>query len=239
MIANGTVAMVTGGTGPLGRAVVKDLASAGTKITVPYRNAAAKDEMLIELGDLARNVTCVQADLTAVSDVQKLVDDVVAREGRIDALVNLAGLFFGGKDVPTTTEDEWDKMMQSNLKTTFLCCRAVLPVMLAKNHGSIVSVSARPGIENRLRAKYSAYAISKAGVAILTQTIADEVKKTSVRANAIAPNTIDTPENRKAMPDADRTKWTKPEDVSRVIMFLISEESNTINGAVIPVYGKA
>ncbi|HTY46677.1 MAG TPA: SDR family NAD(P)-dependent oxidoreductase [Methanomassiliicoccales archaeon] len=231
--------IVSGGTGALGRVMVRELASAGAKVTVPYRNEKAKDEMMTSIGALGRSVTCVPVDLTSATEVQSMVDAVIAREGKIDALLNLTGLYVGGKEVHATTEEEWDFMLQTNLKTAFLCCRSVLPSMLSRNEGIILNVSARPGIENKSRTKSGAYAVSKAGVAVLTQTIADEVKKTNIRVNAIVPSTMDTQENRTNMPEADATKWTKTEDVAKVIMFLISDGSRTMSGDLVPVYGKS
>jgi len=236
---NGVSVIVSGGTGALGRVVVRELASAGARVTVPYRNEKAKDEMMTAMGALGGSVTCVHVDLTSATEVQSMADAVIAREGKIDILLNLTGLYVGGKEVHATTEQEWDFMLQTNLKTAFLCCRCVLPSMLSRNEGIILNVSARPGIENKNRTKSGAYAVSKAGVAVLTQTIADEVKKTNIRVNAIVLSTMDTQENRANMPEADATKWTKTEDVAKVIMFLISDGSKTMSGDLVPVYGKA
>jgi NAD(P)-dependent dehydrogenase (short-subunit alcohol dehydrogenase family) len=110
--------------------------------------------------------------------------------------------------------------------------------MIEQNYGKIVSVAARPAVEKRLRVGASAYAVSKAGVVILTETMAEEVKKYNINVNCIVPSTIDTL-NRKNMPKADSSNWVNPEDISRVILFLASDESRVISGAAVPVYGKA
>jgi NAD(P)-dependent dehydrogenase (short-subunit alcohol dehydrogenase family) len=128
-------------------------------------------------------------------------------------------------------------MMNINLKSTFLCSKAVLPQMIKQNYGKIINISSRPALKGS--AGVGAYAASKAGVLNLTETIAEEVKDYDINVNAILPSTIDTPANRKAMPDADFSKWVKPEEIARVIIFLSSDESKPISGAGIPVYGKA
>lgn len=238
MIPKGLVAVVTGGTGALGRVVVKDLAGMEARIVVPYRDEGLKTETIGFVGN-ASDLTFVRADLTKEAEVQTLVNEALAKHGRIDVLLNFAGGYIGGKEVQNTTEAEWEQNLQINLKTAFLCCRAVIPIMLKQDSGCIVNVTAKPGVEKRSRVKSSAYAVSKAGVAVLTETIAEELKKTNVRVNAIAPSTIDTPENRRDIPQGDFSKWVKLEDVSKVVIFLISGDSAPISGALVPVYGKA
>jgi NAD(P)-dependent dehydrogenase (short-subunit alcohol dehydrogenase family) len=111
--------------------------------------------------------------------------------------------------------------------------------MMIQNFGKIVNVAARTAFEKRFRSKNGAYAVSKAGVIVLTETIAEETKKFDININCIMPSTIDTPDNRQNFPDADFMKWVKPEQIANVILFLASEDSKTISGACIPVYGKA
>jgi NAD(P)-dependent dehydrogenase (short-subunit alcohol dehydrogenase family) len=111
--------------------------------------------------------------------------------------------------------------------------------MIKQNYGKIVSVAARPAVEKRWRVKSGAYAISKAGVVALTETIAEEVKKYDINVNCVMPSTIDTPDNRRNFPNSDFSKWVNPEDVAKVILFLVSDDSRVTSGASIPVYGKA
>ena len=158
--------------------------------------------------------------------------------GRVDILLNIVGAYVGGKDVAETEEDEWDFMMTTNLKSVFLCSKAILPTMIRQNFGKIVSVAARPAVEKRFRVKSGAYAVSKAGVVVLTETMAEEVKRYDINVNCVLPSTIDTPNNRKNLLRADSAKWVKPEDIAKVILFLVSDDSKMISGAAIPVYGK-
>jgi NAD(P)-dependent dehydrogenase (short-subunit alcohol dehydrogenase family) len=134
-------------------------------------------------------------------------------------------------------EATWDHMMNLNLKSAFLCCKHVVPVMQRRGGGRIVTVSSRaatkvfPGI--------SAYAAAKAGLLAFSETLASEVLKDNITVNAILPSVIDTPANRKAMPGADYSAWVKPEEIARVLLFLASDASREISGAAIPVYGRA
>jgi len=167
------------------------------------------------------------------------VEQILRIHGRVDILLNITGTYFGGKTVSETDEKDWDLMMSTNLKSVFLCSKTVLPHMMAQNYGKIVSVAARPAIEKRLRVGASAYTVSKAGVVILTETMAEEVKKYNININCVVPNTIDTLNNKKNMPNVDSSNWVNPEDILKVILYLVSDESTVINGAAIPVYGKA
>jgi len=145
----------------------------------------------------------------------------------------------GGSDIADTKESDWNFLMEINLKSAFLCSKAALPHMIAQNYGRIVNVASRTAAERRLRSKGGAYAVSKAAVIVLTKTIAEEVKKYDINVNCVMPSTIDTPDNRQSRPDADFSKWVKPEEIAEVILFLVSENSKAISGASIPVYGKA
>jgi NAD(P)-dependent dehydrogenase (short-subunit alcohol dehydrogenase family) len=135
--------------------------------------------------------------------------------------------------------DEWDYMMGVNLLSTFLCCREALRHMIPRNQGKIVNVSARPAIERRYRTKGAAYAVSKAGVLVLTETIAEEVKARDINVNAVLPSTIDTLDNRNKMPKSDFSRWVPPEEISKVILHLISADAKPTSGAGVLVYGKA
>lgn len=128
-------------------------------------------------------------------------------------------------------------MMDLNLRSAFLCSRAVLPGMRERDWGRVVLVSSRTAHENR--SGQAAYAIAKAGVAVLAETIAEESRGTRITANVIAPSTLDTPANRRAMPDADHSAWVSPADIAASIAFLASEEAGQLRGAWLPAYGSA
>lgn len=239
MSLNGKVAVVTGATGALGRVVSKTLLDQGARLVLTHRRA----ETLVELSDFVGGskdmLFSVQTDVTDENSVQALFQQAISKYGRVDILLNIVGAFRGGADIVNTKVNDWDFMMNVNLKSAFLCCRAALPYMVRQNYGKIINVSARAAVEKRYRVKNGAYAVSKAGIIVLTETIAEEIKKYDINVNCILPSTIDTPDNRRTFPDADFSKWVKPEQIAQVMLFLVSDESKTISGASIPVYGKA
>ena len=228
------VAIITGGTGALGRAVVAEFLEEGARVVCTY----IVDEELKGLSSVIKNsnLQLIKSDVTKEKQVTKLVQKTQGRFRRIDVLVNIVGGFVYSK-IQDTDEKTWDRMMNMNLKSTFLCSKAVLPQMIKQNYGRIINISSRPALKGS--AGVGAYSASKAGVLNLTETIADEVKDYDINVNAILPSTIDTPANRRDMPKADFTKWVKPEEIARVMVFLVSDDSKPISGAGIPVYGKA
>jgi len=234
------VAAVTGATGALGRVVVKTLLEKGAETVVLYRSSAKLAELLEFVGkDFKDKITAVKGDVNDAGSVKDFVQKAVDKHGRVDFLLNIAGAWAGGEDVANTDEQTWDFMINANLKSVFLCCRAVLPFMVKQNYGRIVSVASRAAVEKRWRAKSAAYAVSKAGVVVLTEAIAEEVKDYNINVNCVMPSTIDTAANRRDFPKADFSKWVKPEDIAEVMVFLLSDASGIISGAAVPVYGKA
>ena len=236
MILKDKVAIITGGTGALGRAVVSAFLNEGAKIACTY----IVDEELKGLSSIIEhyksNILFIKANVTKEDEVKKTIQETLEGFGEIDILVNIVGGFAYAK-VIETNEKTWDSMINMNLKSAFLCSKAVLPHMINQNYGKIINISSRPALKGS--AGVGAYSASKAGVLNLTETIADEVKDNDINVNAILPSTIDTPANRRDMPNADFSKWVKPEEIARVIVFLASDDSKPISGAAIPVYGKA
>jgi len=236
---NGKVAIVTGATGSLGRVVVKTLLGQGVNVVATYRSDEKQNELDGFVGEVGGRFTSFQADVTSESSVQGLFQKVIGNYGRVDILLNLVGAYSGGSEIANTKESDWDYMMDVNLKSAFLCSKTALPYMTGQNYGKIVNVSARTAVEKRFRSKSGAYAVSKAGIIVLTETIAEEVKKYDINVNCIMPSTIDTPDNRRNFPEGDFSKWVKPEQIAKVILFSVSDDSKMISGACIPVYGKA
>jgi NAD(P)-dependent dehydrogenase (short-subunit alcohol dehydrogenase family) len=233
------VAIVTGGTGALGRAVVENFLVAGARVAVPW---VVQDEVPILRQQLGSRFPDAQlmlarADVGEESQVGKFVEAVLARFGKIDILVNLVGGFWGGKPISETSTGEWDSMFALNLRTAFLCCRAVVPIMQKNRYGRIVSVTSRSGLSGA--GDFAAYAVAKGAIATLTASLAEEVLADGVSVNAVAPSTIDTEANRKAMPKAKHENWVKPADIAATIAFLCSEDCRVTSGAVVPVYGRA
>ena len=233
------VVLVTGATGGLGRAVVKSLLEAGMTVAAVYRDETKLGELETQAGGKREALQGFRADVTDEQSVRELVEAVLGRFGRIDALLNLVGGYRGGADIAGTGEADWDFLLLTNLKSAFLCSKAVLPAMMKAEAGRIVSVAARPAVEKKGRTKAGAYAVAKAGVVTLTEAIAEEGRKSNITANCILPGTIDTPENRRLLPAADFSKWTRPEDIASVLLFLVSDAASIVSGASIPVYGKS
>jgi NAD(P)-dependent dehydrogenase (short-subunit alcohol dehydrogenase family) len=155
----------------------------------------------------------------------------------VDVLVHLMGGFAGGKTVAETGDDVWEQMMTLNLRSAFHIFRAVLPQMVAAGRGRIVAVGSRAAVEPMPH--FGAYSVSKAGLVALVKTIALEVKDAGVTANVVMPSIIDSAANRSAMPHADFHKWVSPESIANLVHWLASAQAADVNGAVIPIYGRA
>jgi len=229
--------VVTGGTGALGTSVTQAYIKQGCQVAIPYISQHKIGPFEQRIGGLKTQVTLIRADVTVADEVQDFFRTVFEKFGQIDILVNIAGGFIGGISVTETDAEKWEFMMDLNLKSTFLCCKAVLPHMIERQYGKIVNVSSRAGLNGV--AGLSAYCVSKGGVRTLTESIAEEVKDRGVNVNAVMPSIIDTPVNRAAMPDEDHSRWVPPGEIAKVIRFLTSDDATIINGASIPVYGRA
>jgi NAD(P)-dependent dehydrogenase (short-subunit alcohol dehydrogenase family) len=227
------VILVTGGTGALGGAVVHGALEAGATAVVTYRDARDLDALAERVPAAARvRLHGVQADVTDGESVRRLVDEVTARHRRLDALVNTVGGFAAG-DLAATDERAWDAMLSLNLRSAYLCCRAVLPGMLAAGRGRIVNVASRSVVPPT--GGFIAYTVSKSGVIALTQALAQEVRGRGVTVNAVLPSTMDTEANRRAMPSSDRRGWVTPESVARAILFLASDAASDVTGTLLAV----
>jgi NAD(P)-dependent dehydrogenase (short-subunit alcohol dehydrogenase family) len=231
------VVIVTGGTGALGREVTKEFLEEGSKLAVPYIVDEEIDLLKEEIGSLMKNVMLSKVDVLAWPQLKQFVSSVHSNHGRIDVLVNLVGGYFGGPLTHEIEETDWDRVMSLNLKSQFLSCKAVLPFMMERKYGRIVNIASESALHGE--PTLGVYSISKSGVVRLTETIAEEYRMQGITANCILPRIIDTPANRKAMPDADFSTWPKPSDVSKLILFLSSDNASNITGASIPLIGKA
>jgi NAD(P)-dependent dehydrogenase (short-subunit alcohol dehydrogenase family) len=233
----GKVALITGGTGALGRAVTSAFVEAGAAVAVSYVVDREVPECKECLGTRADAPLFIKANVTVEAEVQKLVQTLTQRFSRIDILLTLVGGYVGDLPVTQLPEATWDHMMNLNLKSAFFCCKHVVPVMQQSGGGRIVTVSSRAAV--KVFPGISAYAVAKAGILTFTETLAGEVLKDNITVNAILPSVIDTPANRKSMPGADYSAWVKPEEIARVLRFLCSDASREISGAAIPIYGRA
>jgi NAD(P)-dependent dehydrogenase (short-subunit alcohol dehydrogenase family) len=230
------VAIVTGAAGNLGRAVCQAFAGAGARVAMVDLSHDALEEARSELTD-ASDVAVFAADLIKPQSVADMVERVDAHFDRIDILANVAGGFTMGPPFHETEDKDWDFMMDLNARTVFNTCRAVVPHMLNGGGGKIVSVSARAAAQGKGR--MAPYCASKAAVITLTESLAAEHRDNGINVNCILPGTIDTPQNRKAMPNEDHSRWVPPAALADVIVFLASDAARCVTGAAIPVYGRS
>jgi NAD(P)-dependent dehydrogenase (short-subunit alcohol dehydrogenase family) len=230
------VAMITGAVGNLGLATARAFQGAGHKTVLVDRSVDRLQKAYADLVASPDHMLAGGVDLSSPGSVQKLIADATKCFGRIDVLVNTVGAWGGGKPVHEEDPATWDFLLNVNLRTTLHCCRAVVPQMLKQGRGKIINVASRDGLAGT--AGYAAYSVSKSAVLRLTEALADELKNSNINVNCIMPGTIDTPQNRAAMPEADFSKWVEPSALADVIVFLASDAARAINGAAIPVYGK-
>jgi NAD(P)-dependent dehydrogenase (short-subunit alcohol dehydrogenase family) len=228
--------LVTGGTGALGTSVTKRLLEDGHRVAATWVVKEEAEALQDSIGPNER-LMIIETDVTDPASIAGTLEDVEGDLGPVDALVHLVGAWKGGESVHELSLDTWNRMLDLNLRSAWLCARAMLPPMRARGWGRVVLVSSRTAREDR--SGQSAYAIAKAGVAVLAETIAEENRGLDVTANTVAPSTLDTPANREAMPDADFGSWVPPEDVAAAISFLCSEAAGQLRGAWLPVYGSA
>jgi NAD(P)-dependent dehydrogenase (short-subunit alcohol dehydrogenase family) len=227
------VVLVTGGTGALGGAVALTVLEAGATAVVTYRDIGDRDALAGRAPAALRGrLDAIQADVTDGESVRRLVEEVTTRHRRLDALVNTVGGFAGG-DLLATDERAWDRMLTLNLRSAYLCCRGVLPGMLAAGRGRIVNVASRSVVPPA--GGFIAYTVSKAGVIALTQALAQEVRGRGVTVNAVLPSTMDTEANRRAMPGSDRKGWVTPQSVARAILFLLSDAAADVSGTLLAI----
>jgi NAD(P)-dependent dehydrogenase (short-subunit alcohol dehydrogenase family) len=222
--------LVTGGTGALGSAVLRELIEAGYEVTTTWIVDRERERVESEHGS---EVALVQADLTSPAGAE----DAVAAVDGLEAVANLVGGFMAGPKLHEIEPADFERIMRLNVFTAFNVARAAMPVLTANGGGAFVGVSARPAL--RPFPGSSAYSASKAAVLALVKSLDADYAGDGVRANAILPSVIDTPANREAEPDADYSKWVPPEQIAKVVRFLISPDSAPLAGAGVPVYGRA
>jgi NAD(P)-dependent dehydrogenase (short-subunit alcohol dehydrogenase family) len=234
-IAAPRVVLVAGGTGGLGRAVSLAFLDEGATVVVTYRKQEELDALKGASGGKVASLEGYNVDVTDESAAGQLVDGIVARHGRLDALVNTVGGYAGGTKLWELDTKVFDQMLALNLRSGYALSRAAVRVMLRQGSGAMVNVAAKAAFDHGAGA--AAYAASKAAAVAMMDSLAADLKGTGVRINSILPSIIDTKANRKAMPKADFAKWPKPEDIARVVLFLCSDAAKVVQGAALPVYG--
>jgi NAD(P)-dependent dehydrogenase (short-subunit alcohol dehydrogenase family) len=219
--------LVAGGTGYLGSAVVRELIGSGYEVAATWVVAHERERLETEPVEL------IEADLF----VPEQAEAATAAVGELDAVVNLVGGFSDGPLVHETDPQDFERMWRLNVMPGFLLARAAMPRLMERGGGAFVGVSARPALRPFPGA--AGYISAKAAVLALIQALDAEYKNQGIRCNAILPSVIDTPANREAMPKADHSKWVPPEQIAKVVRFLVSDDSKATTGAAVPVYGRA
>jgi NAD(P)-dependent dehydrogenase (short-subunit alcohol dehydrogenase family) len=232
---SGSLILVAGGTGGLGRAVSLAFLDQGATVIVTYRKQEEFSALQSAAGPRASQLTGHDVDVTNAAAARQLVDGIVAEHGRLDVLVNSVGAYAGSEKLWNIEPNVFELMLALNLRSGYVLSTAVVPAMLKQKRGSIVNVASKAAVEHAAGA--AAYAASKAGVVAMMDCLAEDLRGTGVRVNSVLPSIIDTAANRRAIPKADFANWPKPEDIAKVILFLCSDDARLIHGASIPVYG--
>lgn len=226
------VVLVAGAAGNLGKAVASAFYGAGALLALTDLHTGE----LLKTYDQPGRVLVLHSDLASPPSVEGMIGEVLRAFGRIDAVAALTGGFSMGTPLHLTSADAWAFMMTLNVSTILNICHAVVPGMRERGYGKIVTVGARAALSGK--ALMGAYTASKAAVIRLTETLSEENKHYGLNVNCVLPSIIDTPQNRKDMPDADFSTWVSPDALADVIMFLASDASRALHGAAVPVYGR-
>ncbi len=230
------VVLITGAAGNLGNATATAFAQRGARLALFDRNTDKLSALQDRLGPSA-DAYSYAVDLIDPESIRAQVEAAHRQFGRIDVLANIAGGFTMGPPIHETADKDWNFMFDLNTRSVFNMCRAVVPHMLAAKQGRIVNIGARAALKGV--GTMGPYCASKAAVITLTEALAEEHKNDAINVNCILPGTVDTPENRAAMPDADHASWVPPADLAEVILFLSGPASRSVTGAAVPVYGRS
>lgn len=233
MDASPASVLITGGTGGLGRAVVDRFLAAGWRVVAPVRALSTMDEP-----GQHEKLELVEADLFDADSVRAVAERGAADPDRpLRAVANLVGGFAMGDKVHQTPVEEFEKQLRLNLRATYLVSHATVAHLIAAGGGAITCVSSRAAL--RPFAGAAGYITSKLAVLGLVDSLAAEYLADGVRVNALLPSVIDTPGNRAGQPDADHSRWVRPDQIADVVYFLSGPAASVISGAHIPVYGRA
>jgi len=227
------IVLVGGASGNLGQAVARAFHAAGANLVLLDRKPGRLAALFPELAASPDHLLLDSVDAADAASVDAAVQAAVERFGRLDIVANTVGGYRAGTPVHETPPETWEFMLTLNARTAFVLSRAAVPHMLERGAGKIVHVAARASLQGTARA--AAYSASKSAILRLVESLSAELKHTGINVNCVLPGTIDTPANRKAMPDADFSKWTAPAAIAEVFVFLASESGAAVNGAEIPV----
>ena len=233
---NSQVVLVTGAAGNLGQAVARAFRAAGAKLVLADRANDRLPRIYPELISAPNVFLAHPYDIADPASARALVQRARERYGKIDVLANTIGGYKAGTPLEETPIEVLDEMFSLNARTVFLISQAVIPGMLQQGYGRIIHVSGKAGLAGS--ANSSAYSAAKAAVIRMVESMAAELKDKGINVNCVLPGTIDTPQNREAMPKADPSRWVTPEAIADVFLFLASPASRSVTGAAIPVTGK-
>lgn len=229
--------VITGGTGGLGTALIRRLITQDYRLAVTY---LLPDEAQVFESEFAvdeKRLMLTRVDCTNPEAVNTYVKEVAERWGDIHGLCALVGGWAGGRDIEETDDVRFERMLDLNLRSAFYAVRATIPHLKEAGWGRVVLVGSRGAVD--FFEAQGAFNIAKAGVAALGRSVATELDGTGVTANVLMPSVIDTPATRRSLPYADYVDWPTPDEIAAVAEFLLSEDSGVMNGALIPVYGRA
>ncbi|MBI4081976.1 MAG: SDR family oxidoreductase [Candidatus Lambdaproteobacteria bacterium] len=232
----GQLVVVAGGTGGVGEHVTAKFAELGASLVVPYVSDLEVYTFKATHPEIAETVLLQRVDALDAFKVTECFQRVAEHHGVPDVLVNLVGGYAYGPPVAESDVSVFRRMLDVNFVTTFNLCRCLLPYMLKRGSGKIVNVGARHATHGT--SHHAAYAVAKAAVQRLTESISAEVKARGINVNCVLPSIVDTMANRLDFPEADYSRWVTPEDLAEVIVFLASPRARAIHGASIPVYGQ-
>ena len=230
---SGKVVVVTGAFGVLGAAVARAFAAHGARLAALDLAMHPPEALAAELGE--QHLLLGGVDLGELESSRRAMAAAAMRFGGIDVLVNVAG-GFQWQTLLEGDVETWDQLYRMNLRTAVVACKVALPALIERGRGAIVNVGA--GAAAKASAGMGAYTASKAGVQRLTESLADELKEHGIRVNAVLPSIIDTPRNRADMPNADHSRWVRPEALAEAVMFLASDAASAVTGAALPVRGR-
>lgn len=229
------VAVIVGGEGPLGREVSKKFLAEGAKVFIGWYSQQEWEEAKALISAYEGQFIDMNIDATKEEQVQKFMEKARAAFGSIDILLHMVGMIHIGPMLWETETAVLERLIDTNLKSAFLCTKHAIKIMLDKKSGRIVVFPARVAAEPQPR--FGAYALSKAGLITLTQALREELKDTNITVNAVMPSVMDTWRTRK-MPHAEPEKWVKPSDVAELLCCLCSDEGDALSGSILKVFGK-
>jgi len=235
MNLKGKVAVIVGGEGPLGREVSKKFLAEKAKVLVGWYAQQEWEEAGKLISAYQGQFVDMQVDATKEEQVQKLMQKAKETFGSLDVLVHLVGMVYIGPMLWETETSVLERLIDTNLKSAFLCCKHAIKIMLEKKTGRIFVFPARVAAAPEPR--FGAYALSKAGLITLVQVLREELKDTHITANAVMPSVMDTFRTRH-MPNPEPDKWVKPSDVAELLCSLCSDEFNGLSGSVLKLFGK-